>query len=298
MQLLRTLLFVPGLRENMIERARSLSPDAIIFDLEDSVPPDEKLRARQIVREAIPDFRRPGRQIWVRINSTYSLLAKDDIRWVVVPGLDGVLLPKADSASIVRYADGLIRDQETRAGIEAGKTRVIAAIESAAALLGAAEIGRASGRLIALTLGAEDYTADLGVERTREGPELSYARGVIGVVARALGVLALDTAFPILHDIEALVREAQLAKQAGFQGKLLIHPQQIEPVARVFTPSEAEISFARRVIEVYKQAATQGVGAVQVDGAMVDAPVVKRAERLLERVPAEPQPSAETPREP
>lgn len=298
MQLLRTLLFVPGVRETMIARARDLYPDAIVFDLEDSVPPDEKVHARELVARAIPSFARPGRQIWVRVNSTYTLLTKDDIRAVLVPGVDGVLLPKADSANILRYAEGLIRDQEARAGIESGKTKLIAAIESAVALLNAAEIGRASGRLVALAFGAEDYAADLGVERTREGRELDYARGVIGVAARAAGVLALDTAFPILHDLEALVHEAQLARQAGFQGKLLIHPEQIESVARVFTPSEAEISFARRVIEAYKQAAADGRGAIQVDGAMVDAPVVKRAERLLERVPVEPPPSTESPSEP
>lgn len=298
MHLLRTLLFVPGVQERMIERARDLSPDAIVFDLEDSVPPAEKARARELVRQAIPRFTRPGRQIWVRVNSTYSLLAKDDIRSVLAPELDGVLLPKADSASIVRYVDGLLRDQEARAGIESGRTKLITAIESAAALLAAAEIGRACGRVVALAFGGEDYAADLGINRTPGGGELAYARGVIGVAARAAGILALDTVYPILHDTAALVREAEFARQAGFQGKLLIHPEQIEPVSRVFTPSDAEISFARRVIDAYKQAAEQGVGALQVDGTMIDAPVVKRAERLLERVPVEPAPTTESPREP
>ncbi|MGI8553936.1 MAG: HpcH/HpaI aldolase/citrate lyase family protein [Dehalococcoidia bacterium] len=299
MNVLRTMLFVPGSRQNMIERARELEPDAILFDLEDSVPTEEKARAREQVRTALSGFVRPRRQLWVRLNSTYTNLTKDDIRAVLVPELDGLLLPKADSAAIVRYVEGLLRDQEPRAGVEAGKTRLIAAIESAAGLLRSEETARASPRLIALAFGAEDYTADMSIVRTASGEELQYPRSVIAVVARATNLMALDTVYPHLHDDDGLLHDAEVARRAGFQGKLLIHPEQIEPVRRVFTPSAEQVEQARRIVAAYKEATEQGHGAVQVDGAMVDAPVATRAQRLLDRVeePApEPEPVPTAPR--
>ena len=288
MTLLRTLLFVPGIRQNMIDHASGLSPDAILFDLEDSVPPEEKARARELIRQAVPSFARSDREIWVRVNSTYTNLTKDDVRAVLTPDVNGIFLPKADSPQIVRYVEGLLRDQEPRAGIEPGKTRLIAGIETAAGLLRCVETSTASPRLVALAFGSEDFTADMGVERTPDGQELQYARNVIAVAARAAGLLAIDTIYPRLHDLDGLVREAELARRTGFQGKTLIHPEQIEPVMRVFTPGEAEIGFARRVVEAYKQATVQGLGAVAVDGTMVDAPVAKRAQRLLDLVETPP----------
>lgn len=282
MQPLRTLLFVPGSRQSMLERARDLDADVILLDLEDSVPPEEKAQARERVRAALPALLRAGRRVWVRVNSTYTNLTRDDVRATIVPGVEGILLPKADSAAIVRYAEGLLRDQEARANIASGAARMIAAIESAAALLQASETARASPRLIALAFGAEDYTADLGIERTPAGEELMYARHAIAVAARAAGLLAVDTVYPRLHDEEGLSQEARRAKQAGFRGKLLIHPQQIAPVRAVFTPSEVEQERAQRIVAAYRHAEAEGRGAVQVDGAMVDAPVAKRALALLE----------------
>src|SRR5438105_292697 len=149
--ILRTLLFVPGARRQMLEKAPQLGPDAFVLDLEDSVAEGEKELARQQVRDAIPSLcARDGPQagsVWVRINSTYSGRAKDDIRAVMQPGVTGIVLPKADSPDIVRYAEALLRDAEAPAGVEAGATRLIAAIESAKALLRVAEIARASTRL-------------------------------------------------------------------------------------------------------------------------------------------------------
>ena len=282
MTLLRTLLFVPGCRPEMIEKAGGLLPDALILDLEDSVPLAEKAAARDAVTAAVPLLARPERQTWVRINSTYTGLAKDDCRAVVGPTLAGILLPKADSAEIIHYADALLRDAEAHRGVEAGAIKLIAGIESAAGLLHAEAISRASDRVIALAFGAEDYAADLQVERTPAGGELAYARGAIAVVARATGRVALDGVYPFLHDLDGLIQDAQAARRAGFQGKCLIHPEQIDPVRAVFTPTEEQVAAARRIVDAYSQAGAEGRGAVQVDGKMVDAPVAKRAQTLLE----------------
>jgi citrate lyase subunit beta/citryl-CoA lyase len=283
MTLLRTMLFVPGSRSDMLAKSPWLNADAIVLDLEDSVPLEAKPAARAPVREAIRPIADAGRQVWVRINSTYSLLAKDDCRAVVSPTLTGILLPKADTADIVRYADALLRDAEALAGLEQGCIKVIAHVESATALLRAEEIARASERVVALAFGGEDYAADMRVDRTPEGSELAFARSFMAVAARAAGVEAIDSVYPYLHDIDGLTRDAQFAKGAGYQGKLLIHPEQIEPVARIFTPGEEELEQARRIVDAYSQASLGGVGAVQVNGAMIDAPVAKRAAQMLER---------------
>lgn len=280
---MRSLLFVPANNPRMVEKAAGLDADAIVLDLEDSVPLDAKAAARAAARAAIATLVRPGRQVWVRISSTYTLLARDDVYAVVAPGLDGIVLPKCDRPEQVRYLEALLRDVEPAAGIEAGKLRLIPAIESAAGLLKAHEIAGASVRVIALLLGGEDFAADLGVERTREGAELAYARGALAVAARAARVAAFDTIYGWLNEEPGLVRDAETARSLGFSGKFVIHPAQIEPVNRVFTPDPAAIARVRGIIAAYDAAAKDGHGAVQVEGALVDAPVVSRAKALLAR---------------
>ena len=265
----------------MIEKARELRADAIVLDLEDSVSANEKAGARPVVREAVQTLTAAGRDVWVRVNSTYTGLAKDDCRAVLCPDLRGILLPKADSPDIVRYAEALLRDAEALNGVEPGATKIIAGIESAKGLLAIQPTSQSSARLVGLAFGSEDYTADMQVERTPAGEELSFARGMIAIAARAAGIAAIDTVYPFLHDIEGLLQETRVAKQAGFAGKLLIHPEQIEPVEGVFRPTEIEIANARRIVEAFETASAGGQGAVQVDGMMVDEPVVRRARRVL-----------------
>jgi len=200
---------------------------------------------------------------------------------LVCAELDGIMLPKADRPEQVFYLEALLRDAEADAGIEPGKLKLMLVIESARGLLKAYETAKASPRTIALQLGAEDYTTDLGIERTVDGAELAYPRGVIAVAARAAKLLAFDTVYPSLHDEAGLVREALAARALGFQGKFAIHPAQIEPINRAFTPTAAQVERARATVTAYDAAVAQGLGAVQVAGQMVDAPVVQRARDLL-----------------
>ena len=227
LHLYRSLIFVPGIRENMVEKARGFDADVIVLDLEDSVPPAEKEQARQIVRRAVPALAALGHTVHVRVNPVSGGLTRDDLAAVVCPELSGVNLPKVESAQDIRDIDVLIREQEMEHGVKAGTIALIPAIESARGVLRCEEICRASTRLTAIALGADDYTADLGVHRTREGRELDYARQVMVVCARAAGILALDTPFADLRDEDGLVRESEWVRSLGFRGKYLIHPSQI-----------------------------------------------------------------------
>jgi citrate lyase subunit beta/citryl-CoA lyase len=282
LNLYRSLIFVPGIRENMIEKARGFAADVIVLDLEDSVPPAEKEQARQIVRRAIPFLASLGHTVHVRVNPVDSGLARDDLAAVVCPELSGIGLPKAESAQDVRDIDVLIREQELEHGVKPGALALIPAIESARGVLRCEEICHASTRLAAITLGADDYTADLGVHRTREGRELDYARQVMVVCARVAGIVALDTPFADFRDEEGLLRESQWVRSLGLKGKYLIHPSQIEPVNTVFRPTEEEVAYARRVVAAFEEEVARGHAAVQVDGRMVDTPVAKRARALID----------------
>ena len=282
MDLLRSLLFVPAVQGEMLARALERGADAIIIDLEDSVPPAEKERARGLAREALARLKNEHTQIWVRINPSQQMLAKPDLRAVVSPDLTGVVLPKATSQNHIRYVEALLRDAEQANGVKEGETKLIAMIESAAALLACAEITKASPRLVALAFGGEDYCLDLGVERTRGGHELQYPRSHIAVCARAAGVLAIDTIFDDFRDEAALRADTESARSVGFHGKLVIHPAQVPIVNGLFRATPESIEYARRVVEAHEEALARGEGAVQIDGRMVDRPVASRARRLIE----------------
>ena len=179
MILYRSLLFVPGAQEEVLAKAGRFPADILCLDLEDSVPPEEKTSARELVRAAVPELANAGRSVHVRVNSIESGLTRGDLAAAVQPGLAGVLLAKTQSPQDVRDVDVLLREQELAHEVEAGTVELIVAIESARALLRCEEISRASTRLVALALGGEDFTFDMGVARTRDGRELDYARSFV-----------------------------------------------------------------------------------------------------------------------
>lgn len=282
MDLMRSMLFVPATREEMIAGALTRGADAIILDLEASVAPAEKDRARVAAKAAIPSLRSEHTSLWVRINQSQELLAKPDLRAVVQEGLTGVVLPRAVSANHIRYIEALLRDAERANGVEEGTTKLIALIESAAGLLGCNEIARASKRLAALAFGGEDYCEDLGVERTISGHELQYPRSHIAVCARAAGLLAIDTVFDNFRDDAGLRADTEASRSLGFHGKLVIHPAQVALVNAIFRPTAESVEYARRVVEAHAAAIERGEAAVALDGRMVDRPVASRAQRILD----------------
>jgi citrate lyase subunit beta/citryl-CoA lyase len=293
MKLHRSLLFVPAIRENMLEKAPASEADVVVLDLEDSVPQAEKAQARELARRYAPLIAEAGRQVHVRVDA--GPMAREDVAAVLCSPVSGISLPKVEGPQDVRDIDVVLREFELKQEIKPGLTELIVWIESAAGLLRTSESLAASTRVSGVALGHEDYTNDVGVTRSPEGLELDYARSVIAVAAVAAGVTPLDGPYSDFRDVEGARAELAKIKQMGYKGKFCIHPAQLEDVNAAFTPSEAEVDYARRVVEAYEQAESEGRGAVQLDGKMIDVPVARRARRLLEAAAAIDERSASSP---
>ena len=281
MELIRSLIFVPGNRENMLDRARSFGADIIMVDLEDSVPPGEKAAAREMAREWVPTLSNEGKRVMVRVNSLDTGLTRQELETVVCPDLYGVSLGKVESVRDIRTLDALLSPLESAAGIEVGSLRIIPWIETAKAMWDARAIAESSHRVVAIAFGAEDFTNDMGIERTDSGDEVAVPRAMVPVAARAGEVGALDSPFVRFRDPEALREDAGRARRMGYTGKFAIHPAQLEFINETFSPSAEEIEYARRVMEAWDAAEAAGRGSLALDGRMVDVPVVKRAQNLL-----------------
>ncbi len=286
MDLFRSFIFVPGNRSNMLERATSFDADIIMVDLEDSVPPGEKSAARRVAKEWVPKLAkespRPSRKIMVRVNSLDTGLTQTEVLAVAGPDLYGISLGKPESVWDILEADRILRAAEDSARLEPGSIKLIPWIESAKAVMAAQQMGAASTRIVALAFGAEDYTNDMGIQRTDSGEEVFYARAGVPVAARAAGVASLDSPFVAFRDPEALRRDVQVARQMGYTGKFAIHPSQIEAINEAFSPAEDDITYARQVVEAWNRAEAEGRGSADLDGRMIDVPVIKRAQNLLE----------------
>ncbi|MDO8491663.1 MAG: CoA ester lyase [Dehalococcoidia bacterium] len=281
MDLLRSLLFVPGNRADMIEKARTAPADALVLDMEDSVPLTEKATARAVVTRLVPGLALRNQMVFVRVNGLCTGLTEEDIAAVVLKGVDGLSLPKAESPEDIIRADALIRAAEIKQGIEPGTIRLIPWIETARGVMYAYEILSASPRLIGVAFGADDFTRDMGVERTKEAMEQFFPRASIGLAARVAGVLALDTPYVDIKDEEGLIRDTGRARLLGFKGRFCIHPRQIDAVNKVYTPSPEEIDSARKTVAAFDAASAQGKGAIQYQGQMVDTAGVERLRKFL-----------------
>jgi len=281
MTLMRSLLFVPANRANMVERAHQTPADVIVLDLEDSVPAAEKEAARSKLREAIASLKDRGKTVHLRVNSLASGLTREDISAAIGPGLDGIVLPKVEGGRDIRQFDILIRELELHNDVKPGSVVLIPHIESARGILRCQDIVEASTRIAGLALGAYDYALDLGVTRTQEGRELEYARGVIVTYCAAYGLQALDAPYGDFQDEGGLTAEAVYVRSIGFKGKYVIHPDQVGPVNGVFSPSADEVAQAKRVVAAFEEAVTAGSAAVQFEGRMVDTPIAHRAREVI-----------------
>ncbi len=282
MDLFRSLIFVPGNRPDMLEGAGDFSADVLVPDLEDSVPDGEKERAREILRERLGTLARRGQAVIPRINALDTGLARDDLAAVVTPQTYGVAFGKVVSPWDVKQVSDILEGIERDAGIPVGQTRIIPWLENSKAVVRAYEITSASPRILGVTFGAEDFTDDMGVKRTDEGEELAYPRAAVVVAARAAGVLAFDTPQVNFRDTQALERDIHTALALGFKGKFAIHPGQLDTINTLFSPSQDDVEYARRVIEAFQEAEAQGSGATSLDGKLIDVPVVKRARALVQ----------------
>ncbi len=278
----RSMLFLPGNTPNMIINGDSLGADSIILDLEDAVSPDEKDSARLLVRSAIREMGFTGVEITVRINSIDTDYWQDDLEAIVPLKPDLIMPPKASSAADMQTLDAYIAKVEEKSGIPVGTVRLIPLIETALGVERAFEIASACPRVTALFLGGEDLTADLRCKRTKAGNEIDYARKRLVCAARAAGIDVYDTPFTDVNDDEGIVIDAEYAKSLGFTGKSAIAPRHVRTINEVFSPSLADIEYAKLVFEAIRIGKLQGKGAVSLRGKMIDKPIVERARQTLE----------------
>ena len=281
MQLLRSLLFVPGNRANMLEKAIGLRPDAVVPDMEDSVPITEKATAREMVASFLPRLAEAGHQSIPRVNSLNTGLMDDDLAAVIGPHIVGVSVGKVGSAKDVRQIADAVGRLEIAGGISFGTTSLVLWVETAKAIVNASSICKASKRVIAIAFGGEDLTNDMAIPRTESEEEIAYPRSVVAVAARAAGVLALETPYFNYRDDEGLRRNSTASRNLGFRGRFAIHPSQIKGINASYLPSEEEIDHARRVVDAFAEAETRGSAATSLDGMVIDVPVVERARKVL-----------------
>ena len=281
----RSCLYVPAHVARFVEKAHTRGADCIQLDLEDSVPPGEKAAARRAIQAAAQSVRQSGADVLVRINAPLSM-AVDDVRAAVMPGVDGIIVTKARGPDHVKLLDELVSDCEAAAGLEVGRLWFQVLVETPEAVPHAEAIARASPRVVALGLGAEDFATAIGSEPSEEA--LAVARSLVLFAARAAGVMPLGLTGTLagFGDIAAFQAMAERSRKLGFAGAGCINPAQVGPLNTAFTPSDAEVGYARRVIAVDAEARAAGRGAVALDGKMIDVPVVRRAEALLARFAA------------
>jgi citrate lyase subunit beta/citryl-CoA lyase len=280
----RSKLIVPTNVPRFVDRAHLRGADAIMLDLEDSIPAAEKPAARAALAGAIAKVARGGADVVVRINKPYDL-ALADLDAAVAPGVDTICLPKAESGREVEMLDALISARERTRGLAPGAIRLAITIESALGLGRVDEILQASARVLTVDVGAEDMTRDLDIEPTRSGHELLVARQLVVQAARRAGLQALGMATTLANytDLDALRASISQAREMGFRGAGCIHPAQVGPLNELFAPPAERVERARRVLAVYDEALAQGRASASLDGEMIDVPVAERARAIVAR---------------
>ena len=278
----RSMLFLPGNNPNMLINGNYLGSDAVIFDLEDAVAPDQKDAARLLVRNTLRYMPFDRCEMIVRINSVDTPYWMQDIDAILPYRPDLVLLPKTSTVADVLTADAYMTQVEEQLGFARNTVGLMLLIETALGVENAYAVASASDRVKAIFLGAEDLTADLQCKRTKEGREIEYARTRLVVAARAAGVDVYDTPFTDVNDDEGIVKDAQLARDLGFTGKASISPRHVQTINTVFSPTQKDVDYAYAVMDAIETAKAQGKGAIALNGKMIDAPIVTRAQRTLD----------------
>jgi citrate lyase subunit beta / citryl-CoA lyase len=280
----RSSLILPVNVPRFVEKAYARGADAIVLDLEDSVPTQEKAGARKLVRDSLAVAGRGGAEVLVRVNNDPAWLA-DDIDASVHAGLDGLSIPKAESAAQIHDIVARIERLEGARGLTPRHLRLSLAIETPRGLLAVEEIARSTDRIATMSIGVEDYCLELGVEPSDDGLELLYPVARLVTVCKAVGVqpTGLVGSIADFRDIATFEQAAQRARQLGCEGAGCIHPDQVSVLNRVFTPDPAKVEHARRVVEAFEDGVRRGTASVNLDGKMVDVPVYKRAQVVLAR---------------
>jgi citrate lyase subunit beta/citryl-CoA lyase len=274
------MMYAAGNNPALLQGAGTYGADSICFDLEDSVAITEKDSARHLVYNAIKYLKYPS-EVGVRINHISTPWGYDDLDYILAANPAFIRLPKGETADEIRDIDKLITKAEQKHGIDQGSIGIVVSIENPKGLRNAYDIATASPRMMAIAIGGEDFATSLKTGKTKGGRELFVARSMLVFAAREADVQAIDSVFSDLNDEEGLAEDVALAKELGFDGKSCVNPRQIDIIHKVFTPSEKEIDYAYRVLAAYREALEKKSGVISLNGKMIDAPMITRAERVL-----------------
>jgi citrate lyase subunit beta/citryl-CoA lyase len=281
-QLFRSLIFVPGNNPRFLEKAKSLQADIVCFDLEDSVPDNEKTNARQLIKTALKSRSSYVSSIFVRTNSPTSGKISDDLKEIVQNGIDGIVIPKVNNVSEMKKIEKNILKLEKTRKLE--PIQIIPSIESAEGVVNTYNIASCSKRIHAVVFGVFDLLNDLGIEYTKNPEGGKYSRAKIPVDAKAAGVAAIDGIWQDLKDLKGLENDCKIGKSLGYSGKSIIHPDHIAVTHKLYHPNKSEIEWAKRVYDVYLKTSKKGKGATTVDGKMIDEVHYKQAKAVLDLV--------------
>jgi len=282
MAVMRSVLYVPGNNEKMIGKAPGLGADIVTLDLEDSVPPAEKANARTISAAALEAVGSGGAEVYVRLNNWETLMTDDDLEACVQKGLAGVTLAKCGHPDDVKRLDWKLDELERRRGLERGSVKISILLETAKGVMNAYPSLIASPRMVSAIFGAVDFTKDMRVKLTSEGEEQKYARRHIAVAARAAGVVAIDAPFVAYQDMEGFEANVRDGRQMGYEGRMIIHPSQVEVCNRMYAPDPADVEWAKGVVKAFEEEAiAKGSAAISYNGKMVDTPVYLGAKDIL-----------------
>lgn len=282
----RALLYMPGDDRRKIEKATTLGVDCICMDMEDGVAITRKTEARAVIAQAMKDLDFGTSERCIRINSFGSGFEKFDLVAAVAANPDAIVVPKIETARQVKEISEYIEMYELSSRMAIGSIRMLVGVETAKGILNLREIAEADKRLEAIIFGAEDFAASVGATRTKEAHEVLYARSAVVTACAANELQAIDMVYIDFRDAEGLRAEAEEGAGLGFSGKQIIHPNQVEAVQGAFTPSDEAIEHAQRVVRAFSASQREGKGAFALDGKMIDMPLLKNAQKVLDRAKA------------
>jgi citrate lyase subunit beta-like protein len=282
----RALLYMPGDDRRKIEKSTTLGVDSICMDLEDGTALSKKVEARAVIAKAMRELDFGTSERCIRINSIGSGFEKDDLTSALATRPDAIVVPKIETAEQVKWVSEQIESYELSNKLSIGSIRLLAGLETAKGVMNIKEIAEADKRLEALIFGGEDYAASIGAMRTKSATELLYTRQAVVTACAANELQALDIVFIDFKDTEGLRVEAQEGAGFGFSGKQVIHPNQVQVTQEAFTPSDDAIAYAKRVVESFETSQKEGKGAYALDGKMIDMPLLKNAQKVLDRAKA------------
>jgi len=282
----RAILYMPGDDRRKIEKATKLGVDSICMDMEDGVAVNMKAEARAVIAQAMKDLDFGQTERCIRINSIGSGLEKRDLAAALVTRPDTIVVPKVETAEQVQWVSEHIETYELSSNSKLGSIRLLVGVETAKGILNIKEIAGADKRLEAIIFGGEDFAASIGAVRTKAASELLYARQATVTACAANELQAIDIVFIDFKDTDGLRLEAEQGAGFGFSGKQIIHPNQVAAVQEAFTPSDSAIEYAKRIVESFETSQKEGKGAYALDGKMIDMPLLKNAQKVLDRAKA------------